>query len=858
MEINRKRVAKRLVSGLVAGALALGGLALSGGSPASAVTPQSPTTQRLAGDDRYETAAAIARDQVAPLSSTGLVIVSGESTADSLAAASLATSTRPILLVRSNSIPEATADFIQDYRADWANISPKIYVVGGPNAISAEVFDALSAAVAVPGDTSPAKPVRVAGDDRYATSAEIAKITLDSSDKLIIVNGAEGKWADALAVGPLASKGTWPILLTNGSTVSDAVKAQIDAYYALPGSAQDVLIIGGPAAVSPAVESYLLSDDVGFAVNDIRRIGGVDRYQTSLLVNAYMASESQFRLFVAGPFNGRVIALASGVSPWDALAASGWANSKNSHIQLVPPSGSDAMSTTLFGLVGTLYDGASSATTKVYLLGGKTVMPPAALAAATGASTAGNLTSTLTDCNEGGSTATLILSGQLSNSTGHTESSEFVAGSATANARFRLNSVDRTVVGGPAGIVVTDLGPFVTGVPDRRVYRLTLVGTTLSAESVLEFRGWAEGQTYGTHVANRSIAGSSCTVSDDTTSPSVSLRRAYIGTAAAVTSSAAPRIELRFSEPVTVGATSLIPIGGVTVGASATGSPATVSPLNSTGTAYLIQFHSSDTNASITAGVVVKVGSSYFKDLAGNSVAGATIDMNADLAVDSTPPVLTPTSVECIHKGSDTSQYSMTRGNLRFTTSETGKFAGAKGAGFKLTVVNQRGLEKPTIAVDETAKTVTVTADTLYHSPEDVIAVAAENWLTNPLLGNWTVSSPAGAGYSATVTPVSAIGGKSRCFVDFSASEAIIVDNGAVALGGSLSGLGTASVVNPTPFDYTTSFGKLDATKPVRISFTAMIDTAALGSGSLVLSASNGVTNVSDVYVPLPVEFTLS
>ena len=58
MIIQRKRVAKRLASGLLAGALALGGLAISGASPVSA---NAPTTARYSGLDRYSTSVEIAR-----------------------------------------------------------------------------------------------------------------------------------------------------------------------------------------------------------------------------------------------------------------------------------------------------------------------------------------------------------------------------------------------------------------------------------------------------------------------------------------------------------------------------------------------------------------------------------------------------------------------------------------------------------------------------------------------------------------------------------------------------------------------------------------------------------------------------
>jgi len=816
----------------------------------------------LAGDDRYETATEIARDHVTAGSSTGLVIVSGESTADSLAAASLSTATRPIVLVRKDSIPESTADFISDYKADWVSGSPKIYVVGGEAAISAETYSAIAALVKTAGDTTPATPTRVSGADRYATSEAVADLTMNASDTLVIANGADGKWADALAVGPLASKGTWPILLTNGQGLSDDVKGQIDDYIALPGSALSVLIVGGPLAVSPAIESYLVSDAVGLAPQNLRRIGGADRYHTSFLLNVYMATETAYY----GSFNSDNIALASGVSPWDALAASGWAAKKNAHIQLVPSTGSNTFSTTLFATSAALNDGVSAQTQTVYLLGGKTVMPAAALTAASAASTASAYTATLSGCNEGGTTATLTLSGQLPATTSGVLATRFAAavGVGEAGDRFEVNGVDQDATDSTL-ISLLDLG-VLTGVPARQIYQLTF-GAALAEDDVIEFEGLFEGVTYtdGTsHVMSTTIGAASCTVEDDVTEPALTLVRAYPGAIdASSTTSSGPRVELRFNEPVKVnttqstatGTTSTLAIGDVdnTTNSDSNTVAALATSLNSSGSAWLIQIEDTDGMADWDASDVVTLAGAKFKDLAGNAYAESTIDATVG-STDTSAPALTVTAVEC---DNTTRQTTLTRGNLSISTVSGGAYSGAKAAGFKMAVNNQRGLEIPTVVIDGTARTITVTADVGYHTPADIARVMAQNWQTNALLGDWAITGNANA-LTATVTPVSAAtAGLSTCTIDVSSNEAIIVDNGTYTLGGSLGGYGSVTAVaGSEAYTAGDEFGYSGATTRIGTTFT--IRTAVLGSGTLVPPSSAGIVNTTDVYTSTPIEFTVS
>jgi len=133
---QRKRVAKRLASGLMAGALALGGLAISGSSPAGAVPIEEDDDFRVAGDNRYETAAelaAVLEDEVAAPDT--VIVANGENFPDALAASALTDSTYPILLVEAGSVPSDTRDRMNRL----ADTVEDVLIVGGEAAVSADV-----------------------------------------------------------------------------------------------------------------------------------------------------------------------------------------------------------------------------------------------------------------------------------------------------------------------------------------------------------------------------------------------------------------------------------------------------------------------------------------------------------------------------------------------------------------------------------------------------------------------------------------------------------------------------------------------------------------------------------------------
>lgn len=240
--------------------------------------------KRLAGDDRYETAIKISKDNFK--SSDTVVLASGTNSADALAASSLATSkSAPILLTKRNEIGKNVFDEIKRLNAN------NVMVVGGKVSISEKVVSDLK--------DKNITVKRLAGDNRYETSYEIAKELLKSNKakEAIIVNGFKN--VDALSVSSLATKENLPILLNDGNRLSKDIKNIVG-----DSNIKKMYIIGGRTSLPRRIEDNIKALDIEY-----ERLAGEDRYETSSKIAKYAYENSD-----------KVI-LASGENSIDALAA---------------------------------------------------------------------------------------------------------------------------------------------------------------------------------------------------------------------------------------------------------------------------------------------------------------------------------------------------------------------------------------------------------------------------------------------------------------------------------------------------------------------------------------------------------
>ncbi|GAA6524340.1 cell wall-binding repeat-containing protein [Intrasporangium sp. DVR] len=244
------------------------------------------TATRLAGADRYATAAAVAAARYSP----GVEVVyvaSGLTFPDALAGAARAAYNRaPLLLTRPTSLPTSTRDAI-------IRLQPaRVVVLGGAVSVSEPVAASL-AALTTTGDLQ-----RVSGTDRYATAAELAGYYPSGPAVAYVASGET--FPDALSGAAIAGRDRVPIVLTRAAS--------------LPGSTAEALrrlapsrivVVGGQAAVSDAVLAQLQSLATSGVVS---RYAGGDRYATAARVAAeyssaasvYVASGETFPDALAG------------------------------------------------------------------------------------------------------------------------------------------------------------------------------------------------------------------------------------------------------------------------------------------------------------------------------------------------------------------------------------------------------------------------------------------------------------------------------------------------------------------------------------------------------------------------------
>lgn len=270
-------------------------------------TQASIEVDRIAGDNRYETAALIAQEFPAPVET--VFVASGALFADALSARPAATSlgpaqepvpSVPILLTAPGGLPAATANAL-------TSLAPTtVRIVGGEEAVSPAVQAAIETLL------PDATVQRVGGADRYITSARLAREFPRNLERVYVASGAD--FPDALAGGAVATRDGVPVLLTRPNALPSAVAGALG--YLNP---TEVVILGGPTAVNARVET-----EIREIVPNVSRIYGADRYSTAAKVARLFPKDAQTYL-------------ASGVDFPDALTGAALAGTLNRPLLLTRP-----------------------------------------------------------------------------------------------------------------------------------------------------------------------------------------------------------------------------------------------------------------------------------------------------------------------------------------------------------------------------------------------------------------------------------------------------------------------------------------------------------------------------------------
>ncbi len=227
-----------------------------------------PTVNRIFGDDRYATAAAVASNLGGGAAWCGsaeaaAILANGGDVSLAYAMAISPVANRlqlPLLLTAQDELPSATEDFITDQDIEH------VVIMGGESSVSDDVSAALTSAGV---DTV----TRIDGDSPAAASAALAKLSTNgcsadlgsvSSDTVALV--AESGLPDGVAASPVLASSYQNGALVPMLIVGDSLPASVSDYLAstpaLSGGNKlhlNIVAIGGNAAVSGEVMQAALA-----------------------------------------------------------------------------------------------------------------------------------------------------------------------------------------------------------------------------------------------------------------------------------------------------------------------------------------------------------------------------------------------------------------------------------------------------------------------------------------------------------------------------------------------------------------------------------------------------------------------
>lgn len=247
---------------------------------------------RLAGHDRYDTAATIAKKGWTQ--SDYAILVNGENFPDGLVATFVAKQyNAPILLSQKDYLPQATKQMLIDLKVK------KVILIGGKAVLgyNHEIFRNMGI-----------EPTQWAGEDRYVTSI-VAASQFPNVSEIVITTGED--FADALSVSSIAAYKNMPIILVPKDNIGYDTQAFIKQF-----NITKTYVIG---------DVDIISENVTKQFPNPERITGVTKYDRNInIINRFRSD-----------INGKNVLIATGNNYADALAGSAYAAKTNSPIVLV-------------------------------------------------------------------------------------------------------------------------------------------------------------------------------------------------------------------------------------------------------------------------------------------------------------------------------------------------------------------------------------------------------------------------------------------------------------------------------------------------------------------------------------------
>ncbi|MBJ30128.1 MAG: hypothetical protein CL466_01750 [Acidimicrobiaceae bacterium] len=734
---ERKRVSTRLVAGLLAVLVAGAGLALTSGTASGLQTVTQST--RVSGVDKYATSASAAITSHNN-NATASVLVSGESYADALSAAALAGAVAgPVILTDPNTLKGSTSLAIGQINSTTA-AGHTVYIVGGTAAVGADVATSLTDL----GYTVS----RVSGADRVATADAVAtKIrtmqdfgTNWDSDTTVFLTTARN-FADAVAASGIAFKNVMPILLVEpGDALSAGTKAVLDSAV---NSIEHVIILGGTAAVSDAVEAEvktILNGAAGTTAIEVTRVGGTDRYDTAKKLMELRTKAAVLNGFGETATN---IILVNGTSHEDGMSATALAGAAATMTLLTDGTG------TLNATTSAALTAKSSTISTVRAIGRTADLSAAEMTAADAAATTTTVTCTISAA-EGGTTMTVTFSGAVLGAEGDQDGSTNADGTgAGLESNYKLNNTaiaaNTNVSAGSAGAGDVDQPNLteVVGSTAAATAASITFGTAFAVGDVLS------ATTSITDTSAQAIAGCSHTIANDATRPTATVDSFRIGATQGL---------LHFSEAVEDFAGNATTVTDDMTSTSS-GTDTTFLVTQVTGTNYY-RFTHKDGSAFVSGQILtISTTAGDFTDL-------GDLDMLANKTATASTDTTGPTATATVSSTTYTRAKSATLGTTGTFT--IGAVAGGVAEG---TLGNLWTFE----AIEGSAGAAPVIS--LYDTVNRKIVLAAD--FTSPT----TASQPTADNICSTVNDHADVGANFKCLVVAGGNSAAVVASSSVGAG---------------------------------------------------------------------------
>lgn len=252
------------------------------------------TSQRLWGNDRYDTAIDISKNGWSE-GSEYAILANGENFPDALSAAPLAKKyNAPILLN-----PGQTLDSRVERELKRLGVK-QVFIIGGAGVMPQNIQDSIN--------EMNIKTIRLYGEDRYETAIKVAE-QLGSSTQIAVANGEN--FPDAMSMAPIAANMSMPIILTPSTQLPSSV-----AEYIKSKDIRASYVVGG---------NDVVSDSVFNSLPNAERISGDSRYDTNIeILKKFALSSKLTKLYIA-----------NGENFPDALAGSALAAKDSSAVMLV-------------------------------------------------------------------------------------------------------------------------------------------------------------------------------------------------------------------------------------------------------------------------------------------------------------------------------------------------------------------------------------------------------------------------------------------------------------------------------------------------------------------------------------------